>query len=591
MNAPFTVNFSLSFDGGAGLARGGAGRAMSGKPRDGNVAEGVAKFDYVIVGAGSAGCVLANRLSEDPRVTVALLEAGGKNDSILVKMPAGASQLFNNKNASNWAFETTPQEGLGGRRLFTPRGRGWGGSSSINAMLYIRGHARDYDHWRQTGLTGWGYADILPYFKRAQHREDGGDAWNGEGGPLWVSRAPAGYPLHKVFIQAAAQAGHPVTKDFNGHQQEGAGPYDLTVKNGQRWSAAAAYLHPIVGTRPNLNVISNAHAGRVLIEGGKAVGVEYSPGRGKPAAIVYAGREVLLSAGALQSPQLLLLSGIGPAQDLNKLGIEVKVDAPEVGRNLQDHIDVAVVTECTKPITLFTALKGWRQTAVGLEYMARGTGHGRTIHLHSGAFLKTRGELDRPDMQIHFVNAVMIDHGRVKADRDGFTIHVYPLRPESRGDVRLGSRDSFDDPLIDPRYLTDENDIRVMRDSIRMVRDIVGQSAFDMYRGPEMRPGAEIRTDSELDAWIRRTAETLYHPVGTVRMGVDAKAPLDGELRVRGVSGLRVIDASVMPTLVGGNTNAPTIMIAEKAADMIRGKPPLLQEHAPIAEDERVGAV
>ncbi len=549
------------------------------------------RFDYVIVGAGSAGCVLANRLSADPKVTVALLEAGGKNDSLLVKMPAGASQLFNNKNPTNWAFETTPQGELNGRRLLQPRGRGWGGSSSINAMLYIRGHARDYDHWRQTGLTGWGYADVLPYFKRAQHREDGGDAWNGEGGPLWVSRAPAGYPLHKAFIQASAQAGYPVTKDFNGYQQEGAGPYDATIKNGQRWSAAAAYLRPVVGVRPNLTVISNAHAGRVLIENGAAVGVEYSATRGGPALNVRAGREVLLSAGAFQSPQLLLLSGIGPGADLQKLGIPVAVDAPEVGRNLQDHIDIAVINECSKPITLYSALKGWRQTAVGIEYMLTGGGHGRTIHLHSGAFLKTRGELDRPDIQIHFVNAVMMDHGRIKADRDGFTIHSYPLRPESRGDVKLASRDAFEAPLIDPRYLTAENDMRTMRDSIRMIRTIVGQQAFDMYRGPEMRPGAELRTDSELNAWIRASAETLYHPVGTVRMGADSKAPSDGELRVRGVSGLRVIDASVMPTLVGGNTNAPTIMIAEKAADMILGRPALPQDHAPIAEDARVGAV
>jgi choline dehydrogenase len=543
-------------------------------------------FDYVIVGAGSAGCVLANRLSADPGVNVALLEAGGKNDGLLVKMPAGASQLFNSKNPSNWAFETVPQPELGGRRLFTPRGRGWGGSSSINAMLYIRGHARDYDHWRQTGLSGWGYADVLPYFKRSQHREDGGDAWNGEGGPLWVSRAPAGYPLHKVFIKAAAQAGYPVTKDFNGYQQEGAGPYDATIKHGQRWSSAAAYLRPALA-RPNLKVISGAHAQRVIIENGVAVGVAYAAKRGAPVQSVYARREVLLSAGAIQSPQLLQLSGIGNGEDLKRLGIEVAVDAPEVGRNLQDHIDVAVINECSKPITLYTALKGMKQTLVGIEYILTGGGHGRTIHLHSGAFLKTRAELDRPDIQIHFVNAVMIDHGRVKADRDGFTIHAYPLRPESRGDVRLASRDAFDDPLIDPRYLSAANDIRVMRDSIRMIRGIVGQQAFDMYRGPEMRPGADIRTDSELDAWIRASAETLYHPVGTARMGVDDKAPLDGELRVRGVSGLRVIDASVMPTLVGGNTNAPTIMIAEKAADMILGKAPLPQDHAPIAEDAR----
>jgi choline dehydrogenase len=326
----------------------------------------------------------------------------------------------------------------------------------------------------------------------------------------------------------------------------------------------------------------------VIVENGVAVGVEYSAGPGKPVESVYANREVLLSAGAFQSPQLLLLSGIGPADDLKKLDIPVVADSPEVGRNLQDHIDCGVLYGCTKPITLYSLLKGHRQPMVGIEYMLRGTGHGRTIHLHSGAFLKTRGELDRPDVQIHFVNALMRDHGRVKAESDGFTIHTCPLRPDSRGTVKLASRNPFESPLIDPRYLTEPNDIRCMRDSIRMIRDIVAQHAFDNYRGDEIAPGAHIRTDSELDAWIRQTAETLYHPVGTVRMGVDSKAPVDGDLRVRGVSGLRVIDASVMPTLIGGNTNAPTIMIAEKLSDLLRGKPFLPAQDAPIAEDERV---
>lgn len=544
-------------------------------------------YDYVIVGAGSAGCVLANRLTEDPSVTVALLEAGGKNNSVLVRMPAGAGTLIAQKSVHNWGFETVPQANLDGRRLYQPRGRGWGGSSAINGMIYIRGHARDYDQWRQMGLSGWGYADVLPYFKRSQHHEDGADAWNGEGGPLWVSRGPPGNPLYKAFIQAGAQAGYPVTRDFNGLQQEGLGPYHLTIKDGERWSVAAAYLRPILGVRPNLKVIGNAQAGRIIIERKTAVGVEYAAGPGKPIATVYAKREVLLTAGAFQSPHLLLLSGVGPADHLQKMGVPVEVDAPEVGKNLQDHLDVSLIWECTKPITTYSLTKGVKKTLVGLDWMLRKQGPGRTNHLQAGAFLKTRGELDRPDIQLHFINGVMINHAKEPADRDGFTIHACQLRPESRGTVQLASRNPFEPPAIDPNYLATENDRRTLRDSVRMVREIVRQDALKLYRGPEMRPGDEVRTDSEIDAWIRRVAETIYHPVGTVRMGADAKSPVDEDLRVRGVDSLRVIDASVMPTLIGGNTNAPTVMIAEKLADLLRGRAPLPAEDAPIAEDAR----
>jgi choline dehydrogenase len=549
--------------------------------------ESGAQFDYVIVGAGSAGCVLANRLTEDPSVTVALLEAGGRNNSLLVRMPAGVGQLIATKGATNWGFETTPQKHLENRTLYQPRGRGWGGSSAINGMIYIRGHARDYDQWRQMGLNGWGYADVLPYFKRAQNHDDGADAWNATGGPLCVSRGPPGDPIYRAFIQAGRQAGYPVSRDFNGYQQEGVGPYHLTIRDGERCSAALSYLAPVADARPNLKVINNAHARRVIIEKKTAVGVEFSAGPGKPVQSVYAKREVILSGGAFQSPQLLLLSGIGPAEELKKLGIDVVHDAPDVGRNLQDHLDVCVIYEMTKPISMYTKTKGLKQPMIGLQYLFTKQGCGRTNHLHAGAFLKTRGELDRPDIQLHLVNAVMRDHARIKADRDGFTIHACQLRPESRGTVKLASTNPFDAPEIDPNYLAEENDRRTMRDSVRVVRDICGQDALNLYRGPEMAPGAEVRTDAEIDAWIRRNAETIYHPVGTVRMGMDDKAPVDEQLRVRGIDSLRVIDASVMPTLIGGNTNAPTIMIAEKLSDIMRGRPPLPRLDAPIAEDEK----
>jgi choline dehydrogenase len=549
-----------------------------------------AEFDYVIVGAGSAGCVLAGRLSEDPSCTVAMLEAGGRNNSLLVKMPAGCGRLFRERNASNWAFETAPQANLDNRRLYQPRGRGWGGSSAINAMLYVRGHARDYDQWRQTGLTGWGYADVLPYFRRAQHHEEGADAWNAEGGPLWVSRGPPGNPLYKAFIQAGAQAGYPVTRDFNGRQQEGFGPYHNTIKHGVRWSAASAYLAPALA-RANLTAITEAHAGRILIENGAAVGVEYAAGPGKPVKRVYARREVILCGGAFQSPHLLLLSGVGPADHLKQIGVEVKLDAPQVGQNLQDHLDIGLIWECTKPITIYSITKGLREVMIGIEYMRTSGGPGATQHLQSGAFIKTRGELDRPDVQLHFVNAVMRDHGKVKPDRDGFTIHSCQLRPESRGEVKLASADPFAMPLIDPKYLSTENDRHTQRDCVRIVRDIVGQDAMKLYRGAELRPGLDVRTDAEIDAWVRRTAETIYHPVGTCRMGADEKAPVDAQLRLRGLERLRVVDASIMPTLIGGNTNAPTIMIAEKAADMIRGRAPPAPQEAPIAEDALAVAV
>ena len=477
------------------------------------------------------------------------------------------------KGPANWMFQSVSQEGLDGRQIYQPRGRGWGGSSAINGMLYVRGHARDYDQWRQTGLKGWGYADVLPYFKKAEHNQDGGDAWRGQGGPLWVSRGTSSNPLYKSFMDAGRQAGYPVTKDFNGHQQEGVGPFHHTIKDGERWSTSAAYLQPALRSRRNLTVISRAHATEILIENGVATGVKYSAGRGGGVKTVRARREVILSAGVFQTPQLLMLSGIGPADELRRHDIAVVHDAAEVGRNLQDHFDVTISYECTQPITAYTFTKGYRKLLLGMEYMFLRRGEGRSNQVEAGAFLKTHPGLDRPDIQLHFVNALIIEHQTLKADRDGFTLHVCQLRPESRGEVRLASSDPFAAPVIDPRYFTSEVDRRTLRDGVRIVREIVKQDALKEYRGPEMYPGQGVRSDAEIDAWARRTGQSIFHPVGTVRMGADASAPVGPDLKLRGIERLRVVDASVMPTLVSGRTNAATIMIAEKAADMIRGRP------------------
>lgn len=542
------------------------------------------EYDYVIVGAGSAGCVLANRLSADPDISVCLIEAGKKDTSLMIRMPAGVGQLIGTQNPMNWGFWTEPQQHMENRKLWWPRGKGWGGSSSINGMIYIRGHARDYDQWRQMGLTGWGFDDVLPYFRKSEHYEDGADDFHGQAGPLWVSNSPLNNPVYRAFIQAGAEAGYPKTDDFNGANQEGFGPYQRTIKDGERWSASFAYLRPVEGIRDNLTVYSTGLVSKVLIENGKAVGVDVLAKPGKQAETIRAAREVIVCAGAVQSPQLLQLSGIGAADDLKKHGVKVHVDLPDVGQNLQDHLDVLVHQEMTQPLSAYHQQKGLKKLAVGLNYILRKQGPGRDQFLQAGAFVKSREGLDRPDIQLHYVNALSFAHATERVDKDGFMVHACQLRPESKGTIGLRSADPFDTPMIDPNYLATEEDRRVLREGMKIMRDVVGQNALKPYRGPEMSPGESVKTDAEIDEFIRKNGETIYHPVGTVRMGTDARAPLDGELRVRGVEGLRVVDASVMPTLIGGNTNAPTIMVAEKAADMILGKPALAPQEAPTGE-------
>ncbi len=523
-------------------------------------------YDYIIVGAGSAGCVLANRLSEDPSCRVLLLEAGGRDWNPLIHMPAGIAKLVN-LNSINWAYETQPEPQLNNRRLYWPRGKVLGGSSSINAMCYVRGHRKDYDLWAQLGNPGWGYADLLPYFRRAEGFETHpDDQYHSSQGPLSVSDLRYRNPLTDVFIEATAQCGFDQTDDFNDAHQRGFGYYQATIRDGRRCSTAVAYLRP-VQDRPNLTVKTKALASRVMFEHGRAVGVEYLDHR-KQRVVERADAEVILSGGAINSPQLLMLSGVGPAEHLQQTGVGVVHDSPGVGQNLQDHLDSCTLYRCTERITYDRI----SELVSGLRYLFTRNGPAASNVAEAGGFFVSQfAPDDRPDLQMHFVPAMLDDHGRNRLDGDGFTLHCCPLRPESRGRIELASTDPSKHPLIYANYLATEYDLKMMLEGVKISRQIFSAEAFDPYRGDEIFPGAAKQSDADIIEFIRAKAETIYHPVGTCKMGDDPMAVVDQDLKVRGVDGLRVIDASVMPTLVSGNTNAPTIAIAERASDLIRG--------------------
>ena len=515
-------------------------------------------FDYIIVGAGSAGCVLANRLSRNPNNRVLLLEAGGPDRHPFIHMPAGFAKLATSKSV-NWCYETEPVPQMNGRRMFWPRGKVLGGSSSINAMCYCRGHRADFDSWAENGAGGWGYEDVLPYFLASEDHEDGPSEYHGAGGPLSVRRLRHTNPLSAVFIEASVQAGHPRTDDFNGPHQSGVDYYQVTQRNGRRCSSAVAYLRPAM-KRPNLTVRTRAQTTRLLLDGLRATGVEFQQSGKLQLAH---GGHIILSSGAINSPQLLLLSGIGPADTLAKAGIETVHDLPGVGENLQDHLDVCTLVNSHKAITY----DGLNEVLAGLRYLLTRNGPAASNIAEAGAFIRSREAMDdRPDIQLHFIPALLDDHGRNTLPGKGMTIHACALRPESRGTIRLKSADPLAPPAIQPNYLDTGYDRRLMIECARLSREIFAQEAFAPYVGSEVYPGKDCRTGEELLEFIRRKAETVYHPVGTCKMGADEMAVVDPRLRVRGMEGLSVVDASVMPTLVSGNTNAPTIMIAEKFA-------------------------
>ena len=536
--------------------------------------------DFIIIGAGSAGCAMAYRLAE-AGADVLILEHGGSDAGPFIQMPAALSYPMN-MSMYDWGYRSEPEPHLGGRQLACPRGKVIGGSSSINGMIYVRGHACDFDHWRDQGAEGWGYADVLPYYKRMEHWHSGGHGgnpdWRGKDGSLHITRGPRTNPLTRAFVEAGRQAGYPVTGDYNGEQQEGFGPFDATIYRGRRWSAANAYLRPAL-TRDNCRLV-RAFARRVVIENGVAVGVEVE--RGGAVEVIGARREVILAASSLNSPKLLMLSGIGDGAHLAEHGIEVVADRPGVGANLQDHLELYIQMAASQPVSLFKYWNLWGKAMIGAQWLFTKTGLGASNQFESAGFIRSKAGEKYPDIQFHFLPIAVRYDGKVAAEGHGFQAHVGPMRSASRGSVTLRSNDPKADPVIRFNYMSEASDWEDFRKCIRLTREIFGQEAFAPYRKHEIQPGAEVQSDAALDAFIREHVESAYHPCGTCRMGRadDPMAVVDPQARVIGVAGLRVADSSIFPRITNGNLNAPSIMVGEKVSDLILGRAPLAPDNA-----------